>query len=148
MKNKQNLYKGLISAVAFMLLISFGSDVAAKFSFIKKERNSAEVATSRDNAILATQTPAGFSCNGPIYARVKFSMNPNSNFGVRNWGTGDLSKKIYVGGNADSNMYAGSQWFKIYENGQAIIDIKSERIEVPVKNDVRIIGSTESIKET
>jgi hypothetical protein len=122
MKNKQNLYKGLISAVAFMLLISFGSDVAAKFSLIKKERNSAGVATSRDNTILATQTPADFSCNGPIYARVKFSINPNSNFGVRNWGTGDLAKKIYVGGNTDANMYAGGQWFKIYDNGQAILD--------------------------
>lgn len=121
MKTHNRIYKGSIAAIAFILLISFGSDVAEAKLFQKNRHGAAQAVTSRDNSLPATQTSA-FNCLAPVYARVKFSLNPNSNFGVRNWGTGDLAKKVFVGGGSDSNKYSNSQWFKIYDGGNPIID--------------------------
>lgn len=62
------------------------------------------------------------ACNAPIYAKVQLSRNPNSNFGVRNWGTGNLGRKIFVGGSAEANKYASGDWFQLYDGQNFKID--------------------------
>jgi hypothetical protein len=59
----------------------------------------------------------------PVYARIKFSTDPNANFGVRNWGTGNLAKNIYVGGNTPADAYADGQWFMIYDGMNYVNDL-------------------------
>jgi hypothetical protein len=59
----------------------------------------------------------------PVYARIKFATDPNSGFGVKNWGTGNLAKKIYVGGNTPADAYADGQWFMIYDGMNYVNDL-------------------------
>lgn len=79
--------------------------------------------------VLSTPASTNPECNKPIMARVKFSSNPMSGFGVRNWGTGNLARQIYVGGNAVSNLVAAGEWFKIYDGHNYIIDPDSGNYE-------------------
>lgn len=58
----------------------------------------------------------------PVYARIKFATDPNSNFGARNKGTGNLTKDVYVGGNAPANVYGDGQWFMLYDGMNYMTD--------------------------
>jgi hypothetical protein len=71
-------------------------------------------------AAAATDPAASQAC--ALYARIKFSNNPGTNFGVRNWGTGNLARKSYVGSNNDGSIYASGAWFPLYQNRHFIVD--------------------------
>lgn len=116
MKYIQAISKVFIGTLIIVSIImgSAATAHAGFFSFLDKVQLKAQVSSDRPNVPVA--------CNYPIYARVSFSRNPNSNFGVRNWGLGDLERKIFVGGSSDTNKYAGGKWFKIYDGQNAVID--------------------------
>jgi hypothetical protein len=61
-----------------------------------------------------TKTPPPM-CARPLYARVKFSSNPLSGFGARNWGTGNLERAVFVGGSGPANRLASGEWFELYD---------------------------------
>lgn len=48
--------------------------------------------------------------NNMIYARVKLTPQP---YGWRNWGNGNTSGKIFVGGSNASNVYESNEWFPL-----------------------------------
>lgn len=116
MKKTNKSLKGGIAVLVLALILSTGVNTAHAgfFDFLKRDKGVAAT-----GAALATQTTE--SCDSPIYARVVFSRNPNANFGVRNWGSGNLGRKIYVGGSAESNKYLSGQWFKIHDGQNPVL---------------------------
>ncbi len=52
----------------------------------------------------------GCPANNMIYARVKLTPQP---YGWRNWGNGNTSGKIFVGGSNASNVYESNEWFPL-----------------------------------
>lgn len=108
--------------LSLAILVSAGAPTAhaGLFDFLKQGSGAAATANSTGRGeIPATQTPG---CNAPIYAKVQLSRNPNSNFGVRNWGTGNLGRKIFVGGSAEANKFASGEWFQLYDGQNYKID--------------------------
>lgn len=118
MKNTNKLSKSVLGILVLVLIFVAQTGVAeAKFSLFKKDKGGAAAI----DGIPATQTAAE-SCDSPIYARIKFSNNPNASFGVRNWGTGNLKKAVYVGGNAETDKYGNGEWFVIHNGTDPKID--------------------------
>lgn len=98
--------------VAFHLVANTGSD--GFYASYTKETN--------ENCG-PVETPSCEETAGmPVYARIIFSNDPNSNWGVRNWGTGNLARKVYVGGNIPANEYESGEWFMIYDGTNYIND--------------------------
>ncbi len=109
MKNIFKSSKGLVFFLSLSLIfVTFAP--AAEASFFSKIRNRGSAATGSMPVNIQAE-----SCDTPIYARVKFSNNPNSGFGIKNWGTGNLTKKIYVGGNTASDVYDSGEWFVLHD---------------------------------
>lgn len=121
MKKTNMFKKGGIAVFALFLILSTNIPTAHAgfFSFLRRDKGAAATINATDGRIETSQVEA---CNAPIYARVVFSRNPNANFGVRNWGLGDLGRKIFVGGSSDSDKYLSGAWFKLYDGQNYVID--------------------------
>lgn len=118
MNTISNSAKGAVGmfVIAAIMLGSAGTAEAGFLKFLDKAKGSAQAGNSRAESSAAEQ------CNAPVYARVVFTKNPNANFGVRNWGLGNLERKIFVGGSATADVYQSGEWFKISDGRTAIID--------------------------
>ncbi len=63
--------------------------------------------------------------NVPVYARIKLTPQP---YGWRNWGTGNTSEKIFVGGSDSQtnenggDVYADKEWFMIHDGTNFVND--------------------------
>ncbi len=118
---KTNMFQKAGAAVfvlALILSIGVNTANAGFLSFLKRDKGVAATINATDGRVEQSTE----SCTSPIYARVVFSRNPNANFGVRNWGLGNLGRKIYVGGNTEADKYLSGAWFKISDGRNPIID--------------------------
>lgn len=111
MKNIFKFYKGLAFAL-FLSLVFTTLAPSVEASFFSKIRDRGGKAAAV-GSLPASQKAE--SCDTPIYARIKFSNDPSSGFGIKNWGTGNLTKKVYVGGNTAADVYDSGEWFVLHD---------------------------------
>jgi hypothetical protein len=115
----KNIHTKSLFVVLFAVLFAFGPSMAeAKFSLSTKNTAAARGGVSAKDSRIPT-TPTTPVCATPIYARIVFANGQN---GSRNWGTGNTSKNVYVGGSAATDKYTDGQWFMLTDGKTVKID--------------------------
>lgn len=116
--------KNINKISSFVLVVTFLITSLPNFAhaglFNLRTNLKAEVgSTGRAETQPASQTTGKIACDAPIYARVNFTKDSS---GARNWGTGNVARNVFVGGNAEANQYDDGEWFMMYDGKNYKVD--------------------------